>query len=112
MTAELEKFIEESKWIFAKTMPESPHWYIVRSEENEDNFVALVKYIRENGYQAYYGDFARPFTYLEYNSYRYWTMGNPLPKTTIINRAEMALYEKIETPKGIFIRPREWFSAA
>ncbi len=106
MTEELKKFIEKSRWIFAKTMPESPHYYIVRSGENEDNFVALVKYIRENGFQAYYGSFTHPFTYLEYNGYRYWTMGNPLPETTIINRAEIALYEKNETTEGIYIRPR------
>ncbi len=107
MIAEWEKFIEDSQWIFAKTMPESPHWYIVRSKENENNFVALAKYIRENGYEAYYGNFARPFTYLEYNGYRYWTMGNPLPETTIINRADMKLYEKIKTSEGIHIRPWE-----
>ncbi len=107
MTAELEKFIGDSRWIFAKTMPEAPHWYIVRSKENEVHFVALAKYIRKNGYRAYYGRSACPFTYLEFNGKRYWTMGNPLPETTIINRAETALYEKFETPDGIFIRPRE-----
>ncbi len=105
MTDQLAKFINESNWIFAKTMPESPHYYIVRSKENEENFVALAQYIRDNGYQAHYGSLPQAFTYLEYEGYRYWTMGNSMSETTILNRCRIDLYEKVETPEGIWIQP-------
>jgi len=33
----------------AKTMPENPHWYVVRSPENEADYVALWQANHERG---------------------------------------------------------------
>jgi integrase len=69
------------KFKFAKTMPKTPHWYTVRSEENEDEYVQLVQRIREAGvqeewhgrrYQYWYGG----------DGFKYWQMGGQ-----VINRA-------------------------
>ena len=88
---------------FAKTMPENPHWYTLRKNwEDDAAFIEAVEYIREAGYiERYKG---RPYTMLNLNGYKYWTMGAPIwtkdgkPCTILINRAkttEPSDYDKI-----------------
>lgn len=90
--------IQRQRWIFAKTMPEAPHEYCLRKNFTDDEeFVDLVKYIRENGREEWYR--GRKYICLFLNGFKYWTMGCPLhncPKTgtILINRA------KYEVPKS------------
>ena len=49
---QLEAFIEEQQWTFAKTMPEWPHEYIVRECVDGQLFVELVRHIRNHGYKG------------------------------------------------------------
>lgn len=83
--------VNGQKWTFAKTMAAIPHWYIVRKNMNDSDFVDMVKHIREFGVQENFG--RRTFTYFYINGYKYWTMGEPInlngaPHTIIINRAK------------------------
>lgn len=78
-------------WTFAKTMPHNPHEYSVRKNwANDDDFVFVVQYIRDNGYTGQFE--GRTYTYLNVNGYFYWTMGASInkadgsPLTIIINR--------------------------
>jgi len=69
-------------WRFAKTMPEIPHEYVVRSPDNEANFAALSETINKHGR---WGTFRG-------NRYRYWYPGNDFKYWTIrriINRARI-----------------------
>ena len=79
-------FINTSTWTFAKTMPQWPHYYIVRNTQNEKDFVALVEYIRGNGKPGPFLD--KTYIYLELDGWKYWTMGNPIIETTVINRCK------------------------
>jgi hypothetical protein len=90
MTAEnnILKFIEESTWTYAKSMPFLPHWYIVRDRVDNKKFVEFVLYIRKYGVDRPFGK-KRMFRYLDIGEFTYWTMGNPLIETTIINRARI-----------------------
>lgn len=81
---EIKAFISSSKWTYAKTMPDWPHNYIVRGPENEAMFVKIVEHIRAHGYEGQF--FAKKITYFDEDGYTYWTMGNPIPETTVINR--------------------------
>jgi hypothetical protein len=81
----LSRFIDQSKWTFAKTMPENPHFYVVRDKKNESQFIALVYYIRRYGVSEKWG--SKNYIYLKHNGMKYWTMGNPIDDTKIINRA-------------------------
>jgi hypothetical protein len=45
----------------------------------------VVVYIREHGYEDTFGK--RKFKYLDVGPFRFWTMGNPLDDTTVLNRA-------------------------
>lgn len=82
------EFIEKNNWRFANTMSSIPHWYIVKfSCTSLDSFYQLVMYIRENGYKEKF--YSKEFTYCNIGEYKYWTMGNPLEITKIINRARI-----------------------
>lgn len=77
--------VSQQKWIFAKTMPDNPHWYTLRRDWGNDNlFDQTVQAIRDNGYEEYYG--GRPYTLLDVNGMKYWTMGAPIGETILINR--------------------------
>ena len=80
----LQKFIDSVQWTFAKTMPEWPHEYIVRDRVDENLFMMFVQHIRWQGYESKF--YEKSFTYYDYDGMVYWTMGEPLVETTIINR--------------------------
>jgi hypothetical protein len=66
-----------------------PHEYTVRewhqAAGSEDAFVAMVERIRAYGYRERFGS-RRILTYLRVDGWRYWTQGNPVDATTVINR--------------------------
>jgi hypothetical protein len=86
-------YIAEVRWQFAKTMPQWPHEYTVRTwrPELEREFVEFVVLIRREGaVKAWPRDAARPryhHAYLALDGWEYCTMGEPIPETTVINRA-------------------------
>jgi hypothetical protein len=80
----LRDFVNTSKWIYAKTMPDWPHEYIVRKNVDENLFMQLVQYIRTNGYEGKF--FSKNITYYDYRGLVYWTMGAPLKETIVVNR--------------------------
>jgi hypothetical protein len=86
-TTELRDFVSSAKWTFAKTYAATwPHEYIVRGRVDEGLFVRLVHHIREHGYE---GKFYRmSITYFDEDGITYWTMGEPIEDTTIVNRCQ------------------------
>lgn len=82
---ELKEFINNTPWTFAKTYADTwPHHYIVRDKVDENLFVKLVKHIRRFGYEGRF--YKMKITYFEEDGLVYWTMGDPIDKTVIINR--------------------------
>ena len=86
---DLRAFVANARWIFARTMPKSPHWYTLRRENPEGSFEAFVLFIRENGYDEEFG--GRWYTKFDLDGWSYWTMGAPLDETILINRAKLDL---------------------
>lgn len=82
------EFIQTSQWRFAKTMPHIPHEYVVREwrPDQDSVFEQFVMLIRERGYDAQFGK--TTYRYLDIDGWKYWTMGEPLNETTLINRAK------------------------
>ena len=80
----LQEFIDSVQWTFAKTNPEWPYEYIVRDQVDENLFMMLVLHIRWQGYESKF--YEQIFTYYDYGGMVYWTMGEHLGATTIINR--------------------------
>lgn len=70
---EVYSILESTKWIFAKTMPNNPHFYLKRSDFGDKAlFFALVCHIRYFGYiEEFQGVIYRVWTY---KNHSYWTM--------------------------------------
>jgi len=85
-------FIAGNAWIFAKTYAKTaPHEYVVKtklpSDEMKQEFEWMVVLIREHGYEAEF--WGKVHTYLDIDGKKYWTMGEPLEETIILNRADL-----------------------
>jgi hypothetical protein len=92
---DLRAFVEAQHWTFAKTMPEWPHWYIVRERVDRRLFERLVLHIRAHGREGRF--YRRAIVYFEEDGLVYWTMGAPLEETTIVNRCRREdTYERRE----------------
>jgi hypothetical protein len=82
--ADFAAFVASHRWIFAKTMPYNPHEYTLRREAGKDDFDAAVRYIREHGKIELYG--GHQYKTLRHSDHKYWTMGEVVEKTILINR--------------------------
>jgi hypothetical protein len=83
---ELRSFVKESKRMFAKSMPQTPHEYTLRRDARDEAlFERVVIYVRQVGYHQKWGK--TTYIYLDIDGWQYWTMGAPLDKTILINRA-------------------------
>ena len=83
---ELQVFVNEQEWTFAKTMNEWPHEYLVRQRVDQGFFEQLVRHIRTHGYEGRF--YEKPFAYYDEAGMVYWTMGAPIGETTIVNRCK------------------------
>jgi hypothetical protein len=94
-TEDARTYVAKVRWQFAKTMPRWPHEYTMRDwrPELEQAFFEFVTLIRAEG-------MVKPWprasenpryhhTYLELDGWQYWTMGEPVPETILINRARL-----------------------
>jgi len=93
------------RWIYAKTMPQNPHWYTLRREWNDDAlFDKTVQAMRKIGYKKLWH--GKPFTMTNVNGMTYWTMGAPISATILINRkyiSSISSYDNIaEKYDGLF----------
>ena len=84
-----ELFLLRAKWNWAKSYAKTaPHWYVVRGEFADDAlFDKVVEEMRQNSVPERF--YSKTFQYFYHGGYKYWTMGNPIAETTIINRAKV-----------------------
>lgn len=86
--------IDKCVWTFAKTMPSCPHEYIVRNKcaLTDEEFIFFVLSQREFGIPERWWKYN--FPYLHIDGYKYWTMGDSIENTIIINRAKEDCLDK------------------
>ena len=84
LPSNLKRFVDSEEWTYAKTMPEWPHEYLVRDRVDTQLFELLARHIREHGLEGRF--YRRVLTYFAEDGLLYWTMGEPIEETTIINR--------------------------
>ncbi|MEQ1908029.1 MAG: hypothetical protein ABMA15_04360 [Vicinamibacterales bacterium] len=86
--AQVEHLLLSHPWKAAtsKAYAKLPHEYSLRRLwPHDQEFAWCVEYIRRVGYQERF--IGRVWTYLDAGQHQYWTMGAPVPETTLINRA-------------------------
>jgi len=79
----IENFINRLNWKFAKTMPDIPHYYVVKenlSEEDQKTFDDFNNYIKKVGYYEMFVN--KNYNYIKIGDYKYWIIEN------ILNRAK------------------------
>jgi len=67
-------------------MSEWPHEYLVRDRVDRVLFETLGHHIRQYGFEGRF--YQRVLTYFAEDGLLYWTMGEPIEETTIINRCK------------------------
>lgn len=81
-------YVKKVRWQVAKTYSKTwPHAYTIRwwNKELDEEFCRLVLFIRANGVKERFYKAIRPYFYID--GYKYWTMGDPLETTWVLNRA-------------------------
>lgn len=87
------EWIQNRYWQQARTKT-NPHAYTVKAWGSVENFERVVLFIREHGYhQTFGGDI---YTQLDVRDHFYWTMGDALDSTVILNRKPL---ERDELPE-------------
>ncbi len=80
----MRSYRDSCRWQVAKSGP--PHEYTIRDwrPEADEDFVWAATGIREFGYsRAFYQN---TYIYFDLDGLKYWTMGNPLAETIVLNR--------------------------
>ena len=94
-TSDAKHYIATVRWQFARTMPQWPHEYTLRKWRGDltHQFEAMVALIRAEGVVKPWPRLAEVpryrHTYLEIDGWQYWTMGDPVPETIVINRCRV-----------------------
>jgi hypothetical protein len=80
-------YIEAQLWVFASTMPEQPHFYVVlqRSTDRAEHMVFL-RWIRRTGERKTFA--GQAYRYATVDGWRYWSVG------TVINRRKATRAER------------------
>jgi hypothetical protein len=84
---EVDQYIKKVDWKKAKTYRKTaPHEYTIRDwrKDLDDEFVGFAKLIRRIGTEERF--YSKTFLYFYHGDYKYWTMGDPLEATVVLNR--------------------------
>ena len=87
-SASIGAVINRLSFRFARTMPEIPHEYVVRSPDNEAAYMALFTAIKGHGvYERWAGRHKR-YLYPG-DGWKYWAMTTELQESRVINRMKI-----------------------
>ena len=64
------------EWKFAKSMPQWPHWYVLREDGSAREFDFIARLIEQFGYPDKWG--TRTDCYLVIGKFKYWAIDNVL----------------------------------
>jgi hypothetical protein len=87
---ETARFIASNTWTFARSLSHIPHEYVVKRRCSDPiAFERLVLWIRKVGVKRPFG--RAHYVYLDFDGWSYWSMGNTLSATTVLNRARVVI---------------------
>jgi hypothetical protein len=80
--------IDSLSFRFARTMPETPHEYVVRSPDNEAAYLALFSAIMERGVYERWAGRRKRYLYPG-DGWKYWAMTTEVDQSRVINRMKI-----------------------
>lgn len=102
---EMRAFVRRHEWTFAKTMPHIPHEYLLEwNVDNPDDYFRFMMTIRRLGYDDYF--FQKKDRYADVDGYKYWTMGEYLNTSWVLNRAKLDRPENPLAPNPVPFVPQ------
>lgn len=106
----IQGFIDKCQWGWAasEAYRDIPHEYIVRRRcaLTDSEFVEFVKAQREFGIHERWGSYNNQYLYV--GGYKYWTMGDTIPNTIIMNRQKLFdEFDNIITPYPEYYTSRQ-----
>jgi len=82
---EIQEIIDSFDWTFAKTMPDKPHWYIVKKNVDRKAYEKLFRFIYDHHTIEWFEGFS--YKTVRLGEYKYWIMDDDIDASYIINRA-------------------------
>jgi hypothetical protein len=87
MPSALRRWVDTTRWTFAKTYAATwPHEYVVRNEENATMLLALARDIFEHGVEGLF--YSQVRRYHREDGKVYWSMDDSPETTTLVNRCD------------------------
>jgi len=80
-------YIDSMDWRFAGSMPQWPHWYILRERGSAREFDFVAHLIKEFGYDDKWG--ARNDAYLIIGRFKYWVIDDVLNRAAPVSNVEV-----------------------
>ena len=75
------------EWKFSKSMPQWPHWYVLRDDGSAREFDFVDRLIKKFGYEDNWG--TRKNSYLVIGKFKYWVIEDVLNRAAPISNAAM-----------------------
>lgn len=83
----IEELVESFKWTFAKSMPNNPHFYIVKGEVDPRDYERLYWYIYDHPIIVRW--WRKDYKAAVIGNRLYWIMTDDVTESRIINRKEL-----------------------
>jgi hypothetical protein len=80
-------YINSMDWRFARSMPQWPHWYVVREWGSAREFDFIARLIKKFGYPDRWG--TRRNSYLVIGKFKYWIDEEVLNRAAPLSNAEV-----------------------
>lgn len=103
---QMRAFAGRQEWIYAKTMPKTPHEYVLKwKAANAQQWFQFVMTIRRFGYDQKYNTMM--IRYYDLGEHKYWTMGEFLETTWVLNRARIYRPPHPRLLSGVEFKPKK-----
>jgi hypothetical protein len=79
-------YINSMDWKFAKSMPQWPHWWVLREDGSAREFDFVARLIKKFGYPDKWG--TRTGYYLVIGKFKYWVIEDVLNRAAPLSNAE------------------------
>src|SRR5271165_738581 len=98
----MQALLDSLTFVFAKTMPENPHYWVKRTPENEKAYVTLFETIwRDGTWQKFRKSRYRVWCWGEWF---YWPMTKDIRQSIIINRQRLSDLEQRDPVEAARLR--------